>query len=423
MLANSNRLSRTPSEAVEASIETLTRLEPHLRAFVAHDPVLARAEAAVARGPLSGLTIGIKDIIDTAAYPTRHGSEIYADNWTTADAACVMLLRQAGAVSLGKTHTTEFAFFRPGPTVNPFDPARTPGGSSSGSAAAVAAGGVDFALASQTAASLTRPASFCGVVGFKPSFGRYGLAGIKGLAPSFDTLGVIAGSVGDAAAADAVLSRPVASEPVLSPRRPGRIGVCRTPWWEQGDADMRAALDAAGALLGAHTEIVPIDLAAFTEGAELHRLIMSFEAAQALAWEAAEHDALLSEPIRALIATGCGIGFDSYRQALRQAERLRARIDAVFDQVDVLMAPAAVGVAPVGLEATGDPIFSRLWTLLHLPSVTLPGMIGTARLPIGTQFLGRLGEDQLLLDHCVWIEGVMPRLPRPRLHASIGAGG
>ncbi|NVN13432.1 amidase family protein, partial [Nguyenibacter vanlangensis] len=199
----------------------LTRIaacEAGIRAFSAHDPALLRREAAQAPdGPLAGVAVGAKDIIGTEDYPTGYGSAIYDGFHTRADATCVALLRAAGAVCAGKTVTTEFAFFRPGPTVNPFDPSRTPGGSSSGSAAAVATGMVDIGLASQTAASLTRPASYCGIVGFKPSYGRYALAGVKALAPSFDTLGTLTRDVAMAARADAVLKGPLPGTPATMP--------------------------------------------------------------------------------------------------------------------------------------------------------------------------------------------------------------
>uniref|UniRef100_A0A6P4FFQ0 Glutamyl-tRNA(Gln) amidotransferase subunit A-like n=1 Tax=Drosophila rhopaloa TaxID=1041015 RepID=A0A6P4FFQ0_DRORH len=271
-------------DTATALLKRIETCEGTVRAFTTYDPVRIRMEAAQApAGPLSGLSVGVKDIIDTVGYTTEHGSPIYAGNHSRGDAACVTQLRNAGAVCVGKTVTTEFAFFRAGPTVNPHDVTRTPGGSSSGSAAAVAAGMIDIGLASQTAASLTRPASYCGTVGFKPSYGRYAAAGIKSLAPSFDTLGTITRDVATAARADAVLKGPVATTSHLSPTVPTRIALCRTPHWDEAGEGTRHAVEEAARLFGAHVDVVELDLSDFSDAASLHITIMSYEASQALA--------------------------------------------------------------------------------------------------------------------------------------------
>ena len=398
---------------VAAALDRIARLDPAIGAFVCVDA--DAAARTMQSGPLSGMTLGIKDIIATSAFPTMYGSPIYEGFRTRQDAACVALLEAAGAVGLGKTVTTEFAFFRPGGTANPFDRSRTPGGSSSGSAAAVATGMVTLGLASQTAASLTRPASYCGIVGFKPSFGRYSLEGVKGLAPSFDTLGMLATTVQDIAAADAVLAGPVPGAVSVAARAPRRVGFCRTPWWDRGEPGMHQAIEGAVTGLQREVEIEPVDLSTLEHTASLHATIMGYEAAQALAWEYGAHRDRLSPQIIGLIESGRATPRAAYLDALEAAARARVWIGSVFERYDLLLAPAAGGEAPVGLGATGDPIFSRMWTLLRLPSITLPGLIGAAGLPIGIQLLGRLGDDATLLDYASWVAERLPPRPIPPL--------
>ncbi|WP_073211932.1 amidase [Acidocella aminolytica] len=398
---------------IDRMLKIIEAVEPQIGAFCAFDR--ARIHGFVPRpGLLSGVGVGVKDIIETKDFPTTYGSPIYDGFRPRADATCVSLLERAGAVNMGKTVTTEFAFFRPGKTRNPHDLNRTPGGSSSGSAAAVAAGMVGLGLASQTAASLTRPASYCGIAGLKPSFGSYSLAGVKGLAPSFDTLGVLAPNVAGLVAAHGVLGGGMAGHPV----RPTRIGFCRTPWWNQGKADMHLALENAAELLGAETLVEPLALDGFVEGEGLHKLIMSYEAVQVLASEYDNHANLLSPQILALIRSGTAVSYDDYLAARIKARQLRREISEVFENYDVLLAPAAPGEAPLGLEVTGDPIFSRLWTLLRLPSVTLPGMVGENGLPIGIQLLGARNTDEKLLEYAAWAESLLPPRQIPKIVAN-----
>ncbi|MFW7268051.1 amidase [Gluconacetobacter sp. Hr-1-5] len=404
------------SKAAEKAIAAIEALDHAIGAFIRFDPARIRYDAArLVSGPLNGLTVGVKDIIDTVQYPTSYGSPIYDRNVPAADAACVTLLEAAGAVNAGKTVTTEFAFFYPGKTRNPFDLARTPGGSSSGSAAAVAAGMVDFALASQTAASLTRPASYCGIVGFKPSYGRYNASGVKWLAPSFDTLGVLAKDVATTARVDAVLQGPVPVSPALSPAIPETIGVCRTPWWNEVEAEAQAIFDQSVALFAQHCTMVEVDLSDFAIAAELHIAIMSYEVAQSLASEYHSHGTQLSPQIRQLIENGRAITPAAYHRALNDAQKLRRKIEAIFDIHDVLLAPAAPGEAPLASTGTGSPIFSRLWTLLRLPTITMPGLTGTSTMPIGVQLLARIGQDLELLNIAAWAETVLPARPVPDL--------
>lgn len=407
-------MSKNASEQAVRLLARIERHEPQIQAFSSYDPARLRQDAqTVSDGVLSGLGVGVKDIIDTVHYPTMYGSPIYSGHHTVNDAACVAQLKAAGALCLGKTVTTEFAFFQAGPTVNPHDFSRTPGGSSSGSAAAVAAGMIDIGLASQTAASLTRPASYCGVVGFKPSYGRYAAAGIKGLAPSFDTLGTITIDVATAALADSVLKGPLPASVSLKPTTPVRIGICQTPWWDQAEPSTRTALHNAATLLQKHVSVEEVDLSAFVTAADLHVTIMSYEACQALAWEYAERKSLLSPQITKLLDAGRDITYDVYRAALVDAEKLRASIVEIFKQYDVLLAPAAPGEAPRLEDGTGSPIFSRLWTLLRLPTVTLPGFVGLNGLPVGLQLLGAFGADEALLNFAAWVETVFPFRPVP----------
>ncbi|WP_252181274.1 amidase [Azospirillum sp. B4] len=411
---------------VEATISRITRLDPQLQAFVHVDPdIIRRQAAAIALDgglkPLAGLTFGIKDIIDTAAYPTECGSPFHAGRRPSSDAACVAQLCAAGALPMGKTVTTEFAFFSPGPTRNPYDPRRTPGGSSSGSAVAVATGMVDFALGSQTAASITRPASYCGVVGFKPSFGSYSLAGVKGLAPEFDTLGALARDVATIARVHAVLGGPTPQEPDLRPLAPRAIGYCPTPWWPTADQGMRQAMEETRERLGLACPIVTVDLDDFAHLADLHAAIMAFETAQALATEWREGRDQLSPQIQGLIATGQRIPLADHRGRLAQAEAARVKATALFDQVDLLIAPAAPGAAPLGLTATGDPLFSRMWTLLRLPSITLQIGMDADRMPLGAQLLGPFRGDEALLRRALWVEQHLPARTAPDLTGMIGS--
>lgn len=410
---------------IDACLSRIAAYEEMLHSLVAHDAdnVLRQKEEVEGRSgsmPLAGLALGVKDIIDAASYPTVCGSPIYEGVMPRCDAASVAQLREAGAIVMGKTVTTEFAFFSPERTRNPHDGARTPGGSSSGSAAAVAAGFIDVGLGSQTAGSITRPASFCGVVGFKPSFGTYSLAGMKGLSPSFDTLGAFSRDVATIASVHAVLSSAKGEEAMTEPAAPRRIGLCRTPSWDKAEAATRDVLAAAASVLGAEVEVADVDMDGLAEGVGLHMAIMAFEARQSLAAEFASHPEKLSVVLRDLLAEGERIGRGEHRQNLARAEELRKRVEDVTERFDLLLAPAAVGEAPSGLAATGDPVFSRLWTLLRLPTITLPGFTGTSGMPVGVQLLAAMQEDERLLSHALWAEALFPDRPEPDLEGLLG---
>lgn len=409
-----DRAVKPADRHIRDCMSRIAEYEPEIRAFAAYDARILQGQLNDrAQTPLAGLAVGVKDIINAVPYPTASGSPLHEGKIPARDAAAVAQLRMAGAVIMGKTVTTEFAFFSPGPTRNPHDPMRTPGGSSSGSAAAVAAGFIDAGLGSQTAASITRPASYCGVVGFKPGFGCYSLAGVGGLAPSFDTLGVLSRDVATAAAVHAVLAGPAPVPPVAEAVPPRRIGLCRTPWWPQAEQATRDAIAQAEKVFSADAVVGEVDLSAFAGGARLHAEIMAFEAAQTLASELMTQREGLSPVLRAMLDAGMKTDRACHRQNLRQAAELRDRIAGLFDRYDLLLAPAAPGEAPVGLGATGDPVFSRLWSLLHLPAITLPGFTGPAGMPVGIQLLAGMNEDEKLLSHALWAEKLLPTPPRP----------
>jgi Asp-tRNA(Asn)/Glu-tRNA(Gln) amidotransferase A subunit family amidase len=357
------------------------------------------------RGPrvglLHGLPVAIKDIISTADFPTRYGSSIYADHHPPANAACVSLIEGQGAIIPGKTVTTEFAYFQPGPTTNPVNPSHTPGGSSSGSAAAVADFMVPLALGTQTAGSVIRPAAFCGIVGYKATYGRLNLTGIKPFAPSLDTLGCFARDVDDVELVRSALSgdeyRPL---PSLTTRP--RIGVCRsTKWVAESDAE-RAVRDAL-ALLRNDADVREFDASCIDAATDAQAIVMAFEAAQSLHYEYRVHRDALSARLAELIETGRRIRWADYIAALDAARGARRSLRAAFESHDVLLSPSAPGEAPKGLEATGDPIFNRGVTMLGLPAVTLPAGVGEHEMPLGVQLIGREDCDRELLSIARWI--------------------
>src|SRR5579862_1803309 len=324
-------------------------------------------------GPLYGISIAVKDLIDTVDMPTGYGSPIHEGNRPAADASCVALARAAGAVVLGKTVTTEFAAFTPGKTANPHNPAHTPGGSSSGSAAAVAAGMAPLAFATQTAGSIIRPAAYCGVVGYKPSFGLVARAGVKALADSLDTIGCMARSVDDTAFFIGVLTDRRDLREVSAPLAP-RFGLCRTPMWDEAEPATRAALDRArAALLAAGARVDDVAVPEEQRGlAEAQDRIMRFEMARSLAWERTERAGMLSPMLAQILDYGMTIGTGEYDAARAAVAKARQRLDSFFGECAAIIVPSAPGEAPEGLNSTGSPIFSRMWTALGVPCITLP---------------------------------------------------
>jgi Asp-tRNA(Asn)/Glu-tRNA(Gln) amidotransferase A subunit family amidase len=373
--------------------------------------VARQRDAEPTRGPLHGIPIAVKDLIDTVDMPTAYGSSIYRDHRPVADAPCVALARAAGAVVLGKTVTTEFAAFTPGKTANPRNPAHTPGGSSSGSAAAVADGMVPLAFGTQTAGSVIRPASYCGCIGYKPSFGLINRAGVKPLADSLDTIGVLAGTVEDAAFFAGVLSERPALRHLTVPSEAPRFGLYRTPMWEEAEPATVASLDAArSALERAGATIAELAIAPEHHGlAEVQNTIMHFEMVRAFAYERTLHSAELSPRFAQMLDAGMTIGADEYDRALARAEEARAGLDAFFGSCDAVLVPAAPGEAPVGLGNTGDPVFNRMWTLLGVPCVTLSARWAENGLPTGVQLVGRFGNDARLMVCGAFLERALAK--------------
>ena len=398
------------SEAIVAAcLARIAEREATVRAWAWVDPDRALAEArardaAPPAGPLHGVPVGVKDIFDTADMPTRMGSPIYAGHRPAADAAAVAILRQAGAVILGKTVTAEFAGTHPGPTTNPHDPARTPGGSSQGSAAAVADFMVPAALGTQTGGSVLRPSSYCGIFGFKPSFGTFNRAGIKFAAESFDTIGLHARGLDDIALlADVLTGRAPGGIAALD--TPPRIGLCRTPLWHLAEPETAAAVDAAAdaaRAAGATVDEAALP-AAFAALADARRAINDYERARALAHEWASARDRLSPAMRETVAAGLAVPFAEYRAALGRAADCRGRLGAVFAGRDALLVPAVNGEAPRGLGYAGDPAFQALWTMLHVPAIALPTHRGPNLMPVGVQLVAPEGADDRLLAVAAWL--------------------
>jgi Asp-tRNA(Asn)/Glu-tRNA(Gln) amidotransferase A subunit family amidase len=367
------------------------------------------ADSTAPTGPLHGIPIGVKDIIDTVDFPTELGTALYAGRRPAWDASCVAACRAAGAIVLGKTVTTEFAFFHPGRTRNPRNLAHTPGGSSSGSAAAVADAMVPVALGTQTAGSVIRPAAFCGVVGYKASFGDFSLSGVRSFAESLDTLGVFATSVVDAVLLRGVLiggDAPTALAPADSPPR---FALCRTPQWDDADVASRECVENAGRRLsraGAVIEEVALP-AEFSTLIEDQRTIMSYEAARNYLHELTRFADRLSPQLRALLEQGMAIPRTRYRLARDAVAIARRRFTLLCEGHDALIVPATVGEAPLAAEGTGDPLMSRIWTALHGPALTLPAGAGVRGLPLGVQFVAPAGCDETLLRAAAWAQPIL----------------
>ena len=359
-------------------------------------------------GPLHGVPIAVKDLIDTADMPTAYGSPIYRGHRPMADASCVALAKAAGAVVLGKTVTTEFAAFTPGKTANPRNPAHTPGGSSSGSAAAVADGMAPLAFGTQTAGSVIRPAAYCGCVGYKPSFGLIDRTGVKPLADSLDTVGILARNIEDAAFLAGVVSERPPLRNFTAPSKAPRFGLYRTPMWDEAEPATAAALDAAREVLErAGAQVTELAIAPEHQGLnQVQDGVMGFEMARALAWERIEHSAELSPRLAQMLDAGLAVGAADYDLALARTAEARQTLGGFFGSCDAVLVPAAPGEAPAGLGATGDPVFNRMWTLLGVPCVTLPARWSESGLPTGVQLVGRVRDDARLLACAAFLERV-----------------
>ena len=401
----------TTCEAVTRDcIERIAAREAIVKAWVNFNPELALAQAHAldrepCRGPLHGVPIGVKDVIDTFDMPTEMGSPIYRGYRPTADAACVALLRRAGAVILGKTATCELAGTAPAATTNPHNAAHTPGGSSSGSAAAVADFMAPAALGTQTGGSVLRPSSFCGVFGYKPTYNTFNKAGLKPAAESIDTIGWIARSIEDIALLTAVL-RVDEPQPLRSVSAPPRVGICRTELWDSAQLETKNAVENAALALSKAGAIV-CDVNLPGEFAGLHALargtINHYERAACMAFEWDNHRVALSPQMRRYIESGIKTSRAEYVAAWRRVEQCRALLPEVFDGIDVLLAPCVPGEAPKGLASTGDPSMQAMWTALHTPTMTLPTHRGPNNLPVGVQLVAQRYDDDRLFACARWI--------------------
>ena len=405
----------TSEALVRSCLERIEDRDPDVEAWTHLDPDYAlagarEADSSPAKSPLHGVPFAVKDVIDSGDLPTEYGAPaIHGGHRPERDAACVAAMRSAGAVLMGKTVSTEFATFWPGKTKNPHNPGHTPGGSSSGSAAAVGASMVPFAFGNQTAGSLIRPAAFCGVAGFKPTHGTVDLTGILPLEPTFDTLGYMARSVDDLGLFYDIVRGADPEAPADGLGRAPRVGLCRTHHWQKADAVCREAVERAAAKfsdLGA--DVADVDLPDdFATIPDSHRVILNAGLTQSLARQYADHRDRLSDRLRGMIEEGLGYDEATLGAARAQARACRAAAGDAFGDRDVLLTPSAPGEAPEGLGMTGDPIFQTTWTLLHLPCVTLPFATGPRGLPIGVQLIGSRGEDAAALAVAKWFHGRM----------------
>lgn len=396
----------TISDIAHACLARIERDDPAIKAFVHVDPANVAAQAAaltVAAAdkdttamPLLGVPVAVKDIIDTQDMPTEYGSPIFRGHRPSRDAAVVTRLRAAGAIIIGKTATTEFALSHPAATANPRDRRRTPGGSSSGSAAAVAAGMVPLAIGSQTSGSVLRPASFCGVYGYKPTFDAIPTEGVRELAKPLDHVGLFANRLDDIKLLAGVLSPDMPAAESGSGRQL-RLAVMHTPVWDQATAEAQQALtDFAAAHPGIIEEIAfPEE---FSDAASLQDCILMAHVALHFADLADAHPDLVSASLRGRIATGKRISATELLNAERRCRLLSARMDRLLEEFDAVLSLPAAGVAPIGLDWTGNPAFTTIWTMLGVPTLSMPVFSGQSGLPIGLQVIGRRHADRALLS-------------------------
>jgi Asp-tRNA(Asn)/Glu-tRNA(Gln) amidotransferase A subunit family amidase len=397
-----------PADLLEACLDRIAAREPVIHAFAHHDPAAARA-VLPKPGKLHGIPIGVKDVFDTEDAPSSYGSPIWAGWRPRADAAAVAWTREAGGVVIGKTVTTEFATRHPGPTVNPVVLGHTPGGSSSGSAAGVADGMFPVAFGSQTAGSVIRPAAFCGVVGYKPTYGTISRIGTKIMSDSLDTVGVLARSVADCAFFAGAVSGRDLGDPETNPGRAPRIGICRSPTWELAAPETCSLLErveAAVARGGAHVEQRELP-ELFNALVDAHPIVMNAESARAIGWELAHHAERISEGLRERMAFGLGQTDAALAGAYDVFDRTQQAFPEATSGLDVLLTPSACGEAPAGIEWTGDPAFNFIWTSLHVPCVTVPAGTGPNGLPLGIQIVGRRGEDRAVLAWARWVQAAI----------------
>jgi Asp-tRNA(Asn)/Glu-tRNA(Gln) amidotransferase A subunit family amidase len=393
-----------PADVVDLCAKAIDAREKDVCAFAAVDVPRAKAkarDAGLAARPLRGLPVGVKDILDTVDFPTEYGTPIYQGHQPRADAALVALIRRAGGIVLGKMVTTEFAFLNPSRTHNPHDVTRSPGGSSAGSAASVAAGMLPITVGTQTGGSVIRPASYCGVAAFKPSYRLLPMAGIKPFAVYLDTAGLFAARVVDVAFAAAAITGRDLRVDQAAPAAP-RVAIARTNVWGEASAAMQGALETAARIAqaaGARV-IEPAWPPLFTDAFHAHAIIQDYEAYRTLAFEYDNHRDALSPILRGMLDKAAAITPDAYDEARRTTKRARQALAEFMGEIDVLLTPSAPSAAP-GPDTTGPAIFNRLWTLMGTPCVNVPGLADASGMPLGVQIVGRFGRDReaLLAAH------------------------
>ncbi|QWE07812.1 amidase [Polynucleobacter ibericus] len=403
-------LSKREIKATDLLLSCLDRIgqkESIVRAWTSlgKENALSRAkqlDKGAVQGILHGLPIGVKDLFDTYDLPTSYGSPIYANHYPAADAVSVALMRQAGGIILGKTTTTEFASFKSGPTTNPHDVHHTPGGSSSGSAAAVSDFMVPLATGSQTAGSIIRPASYCGVVGFKPSFGKISVAGVKSLAPSLDTLGSFGRTIEDVALGVAAMSGDHRLAKVEDLHSKPRIAICKTSNWSFAQKETSTALAVArhAAEVISRGLVGDIKLPKACDDLTVAQTrIMLSEISRSFTFERVHYPKKLSLQFSKSLHEGLEISFEQYTKDLLLASDAKASVMDLFnDEIDILIAPSATGEAPPLKDGTGNPIFCREWTLLGLPCININVAAGPNGLPVGVQLIAGPGKDRFLLS-------------------------
>lgn len=396
----------------EHFLERVESQERSIKAFVSFDPNGVRSQACQlkknhVKGLLAGVPVGIKDNYDTVDHPTRFYSPIYEDNCPSRDAHVVSLLRQAGAVIMGKTHTTEFAYMHTGPTRNPYDLDRTPGSSSAGSAAGMAAGFFPIALGTQTAGSLIKPASYCGLYAFKPSYGLVSLEGVKPLAPSFDTVGWYGRSVRDLELMAQVLIPDFPKR--AHGRNRGSFGFCRTARWDQVNEDVAKSLDAAveSLRLAGHQVsevLLPEEFAGVFDD---HLLINDCEGARSLSKEQQMHPDKLSEALLAMFERASLTTWEQESAAKQRLAKLATVLEPIFEPFDAVLGASCGIVAPLGLGATGPSDFCKFWMAFGLPQINLPLVRNAGKLPAGLQVIGGFRNDSVLLQAAQQIDAVL----------------
>ena len=401
-------------ELLESALRVYRTTEPSIRAFAWLDEERALRQARerdneASRGPLHGVPVGVKDIFDTAGIPTEYGSALFAGRIPRVSSAVVGALESAGAIVIGKTVTAELAYYSPGPTRNPYDTARTPGGSSQGSAAAVSAGVVPAAVGSQTNGSIIRPAAYCGIVGFKPTAGRVSTAGALQFSHTLDQVGGLTRTVEDAALLAATLAGGGVAEwfPAASSDAP-RLAAVRTDEWRHADRAMRNQFDADVEAVVATGGIVewPELPTGLDQGPELVSVLMAYESARSIGPTAFARPDLVSAEAYALFERGIAISTREYSAALSERQRLIAVFRDWAAKYDVILTPPATGEAPEA-STTGSPRFCSRWSLLGAPALSIPTGRGTHGMPLGLQLVGGLGEDRRLLSAARWIESAL----------------